>query len=40
VPLGRIGAPADCVGAAMLLCSPAGSYLNGAIIDVDGGMRL
>ena len=40
VPLGRVGAPADCVGAAMLLCSPAGSYLNGAIIDVDGGMRL
>ena len=40
VPLGRIGSPADCVGTAMLLCSPAGSYLNGAVIDVDGGMRL
>lgn len=40
VPLGRIGSPADCVGAALLLCSPAGSYLNGAVIDVDGGMRL
>jgi NAD(P)-dependent dehydrogenase (short-subunit alcohol dehydrogenase family) len=40
VPLGRIGLPADCVGAAMLLCSPAATYLNGAVIDVDGGMRL
>lgn len=40
IPLARIGAPADCVGAAMLVCSEQGSYLNGAVIDVDGGMRL
>jgi hypothetical protein len=40
VPLGRIGSPADCVGATLLLCSPDSSYLNGAVIDVDGGMRL
>ena len=40
VPLRRLGSPADCVGAALLLCSPTGSYLNGAVIDVDGGMRL
>ena len=40
IPLGRIGVPQDCVGAALLLCSPAGGYINGAEIAVDGGMRL
>jgi NAD(P)-dependent dehydrogenase (short-subunit alcohol dehydrogenase family) len=40
IPLGRIGAPQDCVGAALLLCSPDGGYINGAEIAVDGGMRL
>lgn len=40
IPSGRIGVPADCAGAALLLCSNAGSYLNGAVLSVDGGMRL
>lgn len=40
IPLGRIGAPADCAGAVVLLCSPAGAYINGAEIAVDGGLRL
>lgn len=40
IPLGRIGAPADCAGIALLLCSPEGAYINGAEIAVDGGMRL
>lgn len=40
IPLGRIGKPEDCAGAALLLCSPEGSYINGAEIAVDGGMRL
>ena len=40
IPSGRIGVPADCAGAALLLCSDAGSYLNGAVLSVDGGMRL
>jgi NAD(P)-dependent dehydrogenase (short-subunit alcohol dehydrogenase family) len=40
IPLGRVGAPTDCVGAALLLCSDAGSYINGAVLAVDGGMRL
>jgi NAD(P)-dependent dehydrogenase (short-subunit alcohol dehydrogenase family) len=40
IPTGRIGAPRDCVGAALLLCSDAGSYINGSILSVDGGMRL
>jgi NAD(P)-dependent dehydrogenase (short-subunit alcohol dehydrogenase family) len=40
IPTGRIGMPQDCAGAALLLCSDAGSYINGAVISVDGGMRL
>jgi len=40
IPLGRIGAPADCAGVALLLCSPEGAYINGATLAVDGGMRL
>jgi NAD(P)-dependent dehydrogenase (short-subunit alcohol dehydrogenase family) len=37
-PLGRMGAPADMVGIAVLLASDAGSYINGAQILVDGGL--
>ena len=40
IPAGRIGVPQDCAGAALLLCSHAGSYINGAIVSIDGGMRL
>jgi NAD(P)-dependent dehydrogenase (short-subunit alcohol dehydrogenase family) len=39
-PLGQIGEPGDCVGAALLLCSEEGRYMNGAEIHVDGGYRL
>lgn len=37
VPLGRIGAPDDIAGAALYLCSRAGSYITGAILPIDGG---
>lgn len=40
IPAAEIGAPADCAGAALLLCSDAGRYINGATIPVDGGMGL
>jgi NAD(P)-dependent dehydrogenase (short-subunit alcohol dehydrogenase family) len=39
-PVGRIGVPADMAGAALYLASRAGAYVNGAIIPVDGGLRL
>lgn len=40
IPLGRIGAPQDVAGLALLLCSPQGAYINGARLAVDGGMGL
>jgi NAD(P)-dependent dehydrogenase (short-subunit alcohol dehydrogenase family) len=39
-PLGRIGEPADMAGIAIYLASPAGAYLNGTVIPVDGGLSL
>jgi NAD(P)-dependent dehydrogenase (short-subunit alcohol dehydrogenase family) len=40
IPAGRIGMPQDCAAAALLLCSDAGSYINGAVLAIDGGLRL
>jgi NAD(P)-dependent dehydrogenase (short-subunit alcohol dehydrogenase family) len=37
IPLRRIGRPDDLDGAMLLLASPAGSYITGAVIAVDGG---
>lgn len=37
-PLGRIGAPEDMVGVTTFLASRAGSYVNAAVIPVDGGI--
>lgn len=37
VPMGRPGIPADLAGAVVLLASPAGSYVTGQTIVVDGG---
>jgi NAD(P)-dependent dehydrogenase (short-subunit alcohol dehydrogenase family) len=37
-PLRRIGRDDDMAGTAVFLASRAGSYVNGAIIPVDGGI--
>jgi NAD(P)-dependent dehydrogenase (short-subunit alcohol dehydrogenase family) len=36
-PLGRWGQPEDVAGTAIFLCSPAASFITGAIFPVDGG---
>ena len=36
-PMGRAGQPEDLVGAALLLCSDAGSFITGANLNVTGG---
>ncbi len=40
VPMGMVGQPKDCAGAALLLCSDAGSYITGQTIYIDGGMSV
>jgi NAD(P)-dependent dehydrogenase (short-subunit alcohol dehydrogenase family) len=37
IPLGRIADPAEIQGLALLLASPASSYITGAVIPIDGG---
>jgi gluconate 5-dehydrogenase len=37
VPLKRLGGPEDLKGIALLFASPAGSYITGQVIAVDGG---
>ena len=40
IPMGKFGTPNDCVGAVLMLCGEQGSYITGADISIDGGMRL
>jgi NAD(P)-dependent dehydrogenase (short-subunit alcohol dehydrogenase family) len=40
IPTGRLGQPDDLVGAALLLCSDAGAYINGVNLYVDGGRSI
>jgi 7-alpha-hydroxysteroid dehydrogenase len=37
-PLGRIGDPRDVAAAVLFLASPAGGYITGKILEVDGGI--
>lgn len=37
IPAGRWGEPADLVGAAVFLASPAAAYVHGTVLPVDGG---
>jgi NAD(P)-dependent dehydrogenase (short-subunit alcohol dehydrogenase family) len=38
IPLRRLGAPDDVASAVLWLCSDGASYVNGATIQVDGGL--
>jgi 3-oxoacyl-[acyl-carrier protein] reductase len=38
IPLGRIAKPAEVAGPIAFLCSPAASYVCGAMLDVNGGV--
>ncbi len=40
IPAGRFGTTDELAGAALLLCSDAGSYITGAELPVTGGMHL
>ncbi|MDP3257836.1 SDR family oxidoreductase [Bosea sp. (in: a-proteobacteria)] len=37
-PLGRIGDPVEVVGQIITFAAPAGSYMTGQIVYVDGGV--
>jgi NAD(P)-dependent dehydrogenase (short-subunit alcohol dehydrogenase family) len=38
IPLGRVGGPDDLIGAVIFLASPAGAYVTGHSLALDGGM--
>ena len=39
-PMRRLGDPVDIAAAAVYLASPAGDYLTGKMIEVDGGLMV
>jgi 7-alpha-hydroxysteroid dehydrogenase len=38
-PLGRVGEPEDIAAAVLYLCSAAGKYVTGKLLEVDGGIQ-
>ena len=40
IPAHRYGGPEDIAGVAVMLCSRAGAYFHGEVLNVDGGWRL
>jgi NAD(P)-dependent dehydrogenase (short-subunit alcohol dehydrogenase family) len=40
VPLGRLAEPDDVAGVVVFLASPAGSYITGQAVTVDGGFLM
>ncbi|MDZ7962993.1 MAG: SDR family oxidoreductase [Aulosira sp. DedQUE10] len=39
IPLGRMGTPEEFANVAVFLCSPAASFVNGVMLQVDGGIN-
>src|SRR5262249_36219880 len=39
-PMRRAGRPSEMAGAALLLCSEAGSFITGAVLQAPGGRHL
>lgn len=37
-PLKRLGEPEDVAAGVLYLCSPAGSYMTGKLLEIDGGL--
>jgi NAD(P)-dependent dehydrogenase (short-subunit alcohol dehydrogenase family) len=38
IPIGRVGATDDLLGAALLFCTAASSFITGQILTIDGGL--
>jgi gluconate 5-dehydrogenase len=38
IPVGRVGTTDDLLGAALLFCSGASSFITGQILTIDGGL--
>ena len=38
IPLGRLAEPRDIAGAALLFCAPAGAFITGQTLYIDGGI--
>lgn len=38
IPLARVGQPDDLIGAVLLFCSDASSFITGQILTIDGGL--
>ena len=38
IPLRRVGVTEDLIGATLLFCSDASSFITGQILTIDGGL--